>query len=62
MKLSALAEAQVFRELAGHLPYPIALQLVTDEEVGGRDGTSTSLSRAYAASSSSSASTAGWIS
>jgi succinyl-diaminopimelate desuccinylase len=39
MKLSALAEAQVFRELAGRLPYPIALQLVTDEEVGGRDGT-----------------------
>jgi succinyl-diaminopimelate desuccinylase len=39
MKLSALALAQVFRELAGRLPYPIALQLVTDEEVGGRDGT-----------------------
>ena len=39
MKLSALAQAQVFRELAGRLPYPIALQLVTDEEVGGRDGT-----------------------
>ena len=39
MKLSALALTQVFRELAGHLPYPIALQLVTDEEVGGRDGT-----------------------
>jgi succinyl-diaminopimelate desuccinylase len=39
MKLSALALAQVFREVAGRLPYPIALQLVTDEEVGGRDGT-----------------------
>ncbi|MEV7008825.1 M20 family metallopeptidase [Streptosporangium sp. NPDC051022] len=39
MKVSALAQAQVFRELAGGLPYPIALQLVTDEEVGGRDGT-----------------------
>jgi len=39
MKLSALALAQVFRELAARLPYPIALQLVTDEEVGGRDGT-----------------------
>ena len=39
MKLSALALAQAFRELAGRLPYPIALQLVTDEEVGGRDGT-----------------------
>jgi len=39
MKVSALAEAQVFRELAGLLPYPLGLQLVTDEEVGGRDGT-----------------------
>jgi succinyl-diaminopimelate desuccinylase len=39
MKISALLEAQVFRELAGRLPYPLALQLVTDEEVGGRDGT-----------------------
>jgi succinyl-diaminopimelate desuccinylase len=39
MKVSALVEAQVFRELAGGLPYPLALQLVTDEEVGGRDGT-----------------------
>ncbi|MFC4586102.1 M20 family metallopeptidase [Sphaerisporangium corydalis] len=39
MKVSALVEALVFRELAARLPYPIALQLVTDEEVGGRDGT-----------------------
>ena len=39
MKVSALVEAQAFRELAGGLPYPLALQLVTDEEVGGRDGT-----------------------
>jgi succinyl-diaminopimelate desuccinylase len=39
MKVSALVEALVFRELAGVLPYPLALQLVTDEEVGGRDGT-----------------------
>ena len=39
MKVSALVQAQVFRELAGTLPYPIALKLVTDEEVGGRDGT-----------------------
>jgi succinyl-diaminopimelate desuccinylase len=39
MKISALVQAKVFRELAGSLPYPIALQLVTDEEVGGRDGT-----------------------
>jgi succinyl-diaminopimelate desuccinylase len=39
MKVSALAEAQVFRELAGAVPYPLALQLVTDEEIGGRNGT-----------------------
>ena len=39
MKVSALVEAQVFAELAGELAYPVALQLVTDEEVGGRDGT-----------------------
>ncbi len=39
MKIATLVEAQVFAELAGRLPYPIGLQLVTDEEVGGRDGT-----------------------
>ena len=39
MKVSALVQAQVFRELAARLPYPLALQLVADEEVGGRDGT-----------------------
>jgi len=39
MKVSGLLAAQVFRELAASLPYPVALQLVTDEEVGGRDGT-----------------------
>jgi succinyl-diaminopimelate desuccinylase len=39
MKVSALAEALVFRELAATLSRPVALQLVTDEEVGGRDGT-----------------------
>ncbi len=39
MKVTALLQALVFRELAGSLPYPLALQLVADEEVGGRDGT-----------------------
>jgi succinyl-diaminopimelate desuccinylase len=39
MKVSALAEALVFRELAATLSVPVALQLVTDEEVGGRNGT-----------------------
>ncbi|GAA1515652.1 hypothetical protein GCM10009677_56050 [Sphaerisporangium rubeum] len=37
--MSALVMAWVFREQAAALPYPVALQLVTDEEVGGRDGT-----------------------
>jgi succinyl-diaminopimelate desuccinylase len=45
MKVSGLLAAQVFRELAGQLPYPVALQLVTDEEVGGRDGTRHQLDR-----------------
>ncbi len=39
MKVSGLLAAQVFRERAGLLRDPVALQLVTDEEVGGRDGT-----------------------
>jgi succinyl-diaminopimelate desuccinylase len=39
MKVSALAEALVFRELAAARPRPVALQLVTDEETGGRNGT-----------------------
>jgi succinyl-diaminopimelate desuccinylase len=39
MKVTGLVQAQVFRELAAALPYPLALQLVTDEETGGRDGT-----------------------
>jgi succinyl-diaminopimelate desuccinylase len=39
MKVTGLVQALVFRELAAALPYPAGLQLVTDEEVGGRDGT-----------------------
>lgn len=39
MKVTGLAQALAFRELAGILPYPLGLQLVTDEEVGGQDGT-----------------------
>jgi succinyl-diaminopimelate desuccinylase len=45
MKLSGLLAAQVFREHAARLPFPVALQLVTDEEVGGRDGTRHQLDR-----------------
>jgi succinyl-diaminopimelate desuccinylase len=39
MKVAALVMADVFRTLAPSLPYPLGLQLVTDEEVGGYDGT-----------------------
>jgi succinyl-diaminopimelate desuccinylase len=39
MKVSALVLAHVFAQLAPTLPYPLALQLVTDEEIGGRNGT-----------------------
>ncbi len=45
MKVAALVQALVFRELAGRLPFPIALQLVTDEEVGGQHGTRHQLER-----------------
>ncbi|GID31278.1 M20 family metallopeptidase [Paractinoplanes brasiliensis] len=39
MKVAALVMADVFRRLAPTLDVPVALQLVTDEEVGGADGT-----------------------
>lgn len=39
MKAAAAVEILVFKELAKKLPYPIALQLVTDEEIGGFNGT-----------------------
>ncbi len=39
MKAAAAVEILVFKELAKKLPYPIGLQLVTDEEVGGFAGT-----------------------
>ncbi len=39
MKVSGLVLARVFRELALRVPYAMGLQLVTDEEVGGRNGT-----------------------
>ncbi|WP_367128059.1 M20 family metallopeptidase [Saccharothrix sp. HUAS TT1] len=50
MKLSALVLASVFRDVAARLPYPIGLQLVTDEEVGGRDGTLHQLEQGVTAS------------
>lgn len=39
MKAAAAVEILVFKELAKKLNYPIALQLVTDEEIGGFNGT-----------------------
>jgi succinyl-diaminopimelate desuccinylase len=45
MKVAALVLTEVFRRLAPHLPYPLGLQLVTDEEVGGHDGTAHQIER-----------------
>ena len=39
MKGAAAVEILVFKELAKKLPYPLGLQLVTDEEIGGFKGT-----------------------
>jgi succinyl-diaminopimelate desuccinylase len=39
MKVAALAQALAFRELAGRVPYPLGLMLVTDEEAADPRGT-----------------------
>lgn len=39
MKAAAAVEILLFKELSGKLSYPIGLQLVTDEEIGGFRGT-----------------------
>ncbi|MFH0773229.1 MAG: M20/M25/M40 family metallo-hydrolase [bacterium] len=39
MKAAAVVELLVFKEVAKMLSRPVALQLVTDEEIGGYDGT-----------------------
>jgi succinyl-diaminopimelate desuccinylase len=39
MKAAAAVMTLVFKKLARNLPYPIALQVVTDEEIGGFNGT-----------------------
>lgn len=39
MKSAAAAMISVFKEIAKEVSYPLALQLVTDEETGGFDGT-----------------------
>ena len=49
MKVAALVLATVFRDVARSRPVPIALQLVTDEEVGGHDGTAYQIARGVTA-------------
>ena len=49
MKVAALVLAEVFRRHAADLPYPLGLQLVTDEEVGGFDGTAHQIDQGVAA-------------
>ncbi len=39
MKSGAAAEILVFKELAKKVSYPLGLQIVTDEEIGGTNGT-----------------------
>ncbi len=39
MKAAAAVEILVFKEVAPFVDYPLGLQLVTDEEIGGFDGT-----------------------
>jgi succinyl-diaminopimelate desuccinylase len=39
MKAAAAVEILVFKELSKNISYPIGLQIVTDEEVGGQNGT-----------------------
>lgn len=45
MKSAAAAEILVFKEMARKAPYPLGLQLVTDEETGGFDGAKYQASR-----------------
>ncbi|WP_204452242.1 M20 family metallopeptidase [Actinokineospora baliensis] len=47
MKLSALAQAMAFRDAPAEVP--VGLQLVTDEEVGGYDGTAFQLAQGVSA-------------
>lgn len=45
MKVAAVALAHVFAETASKVPYPLGLQIVTDEEIGGENGTAHQLSQ-----------------
>jgi succinyl-diaminopimelate desuccinylase len=44
MKVAALVQTQVFCDLVTKVPYSLGLQIVTDEEVGGENGTRYQLS------------------
>lgn len=45
MKAAALVLTQVFCDLAAKVPYPLGLQIVSDEEVGGHNGTAYQLAQ-----------------
>jgi len=45
MKAAGAAELLAFKELAKKVPYPLALQLVTDEETNGKHGTKYQISQ-----------------
>ena len=45
MKAAAAAEILAFKGVAGKVKYPLALQLVTDEEIGGHKGTKYQISQ-----------------
>jgi succinyl-diaminopimelate desuccinylase len=49
MKAGAACMITIFREVAGALPYPLALQLTTDEEIGGFNGTKYQLEQGVSA-------------
>ena len=47
MKAGAACIMQAFNELAGQADYPLAISLVTDEEVGGFDGAGVQVAQGY---------------
>lgn len=49
MKSTAAVMILLFREIAGKAGYPLGLQITTDEEVGGEDGTGLQIKRGVAA-------------
>lgn len=49
MKTAGAVEILIFKELAKTLPYPIGIQLVTDEEIGGYDGTQLQIKKGVSA-------------